>query len=91
MFGGLAQMERELIAERSRNALACERDQRQPTSHLPLGAGPNGKRERMVPAPEELDVVRETPLPNSGTKIAAKIRFGPAAGKNSPTLAAAGE
>lgn len=58
LFGGLAQMERELIAERTRGALAWKRENGQPTSHPPLGFRPNGKRYRMVPVPEELAVVR---------------------------------
>jgi DNA invertase Pin-like site-specific DNA recombinase len=37
LFGGLAQMERELISERTRGALAYKRKQGQPTSHAPLG------------------------------------------------------
>ena len=59
LFGGLAQMERELIAERTRSALAFKRQQGQPTSHPPLGFRPNGRRERMIPVPEELEAVRE--------------------------------
>jgi DNA invertase Pin-like site-specific DNA recombinase len=58
LFGGLAQMERELIGERTRGALAFKREQRHPTSHPPLGFRTNGKRHRMVPVPEELRVVR---------------------------------
>ena len=58
LFGGLAQMERELIGERTRGALAYKRDQGQPTSHPPLGFRANGKRNRMVPVPEELATVR---------------------------------
>jgi site-specific DNA recombinase len=59
LFGGLAQMERELIGERTRGALAYKRAQGQPTSHPPLGFRPNGKRHRMVPVPEELQTVRQ--------------------------------
>jgi DNA invertase Pin-like site-specific DNA recombinase len=59
LFGGLAQMERELIAERTRAALAYKREQRQPTSHAPLGFRANGSRERMQPVPEELETVRQ--------------------------------
>jgi DNA invertase Pin-like site-specific DNA recombinase len=59
LFGGLAQMERELIAERTRAALAYKREQRQPTSHPPLGFRANGKRCQMEPVPEELEVVRQ--------------------------------
>jgi DNA invertase Pin-like site-specific DNA recombinase len=58
LFGGLAQMERELIAERTRSALAHKRRRVQPTSHPPLGFRANGKRNRMIPVPEELEVVR---------------------------------
>ena len=57
LFGGLAQMERELIGERTRGALAYKREQRQPTSHPPYGFKANGKRERMVPVSEELETV----------------------------------
>jgi len=58
LFGGLAQMERELIAERTRAALAFKRENGQPTSHAPLGFKANGSRERMQPVPEELETVR---------------------------------
>src|SRR5439155_18751030 len=58
LFGGLGQMERELIAERTRGALAWKRENGQPTSHPPLGFKPNGKRYRMVPVPAELKTVR---------------------------------
>lgn len=58
LFGGLAQMERELIADRTRSALAYKREQGQPTSHPPLGFATNGRRQRMVPVPEELATVR---------------------------------
>ena len=57
LFGGLAQMERELIGERTRSALAYKRERLQPTSHAPYGFRPNGKRHRMVPVPAELAVV----------------------------------
>ncbi len=59
LFGGLAQMERELIGDRTRGALAYKRKQQQPTSHPPLGFRANGCRERMVPVPDELAIVRE--------------------------------
>ena len=60
LFGGLAQMERELIAERTRTALAFKRENGQPTSHPPLGFRPNGSRKhRMLPIPEELEIVRQ--------------------------------
>ena len=59
LFGGLAQMERELIGERTRSALAFKRENGQPTSHPPLGFRVNGNRERMVPVPEELEIVRQ--------------------------------
>jgi site-specific DNA recombinase len=57
LFGGLAQMERELIGERTRAALAFKRERGLPTSHPPLGFRPNGKRHLMIPVPEELAVV----------------------------------
>ena len=58
LFGGLAQMERELIGERTRSALAYKRQQRQPTSHAPYGFRANGRRHRMEPLPAELATVR---------------------------------
>ncbi|MCH8143718.1 MAG: recombinase family protein, partial [Gemmatimonadetes bacterium] len=58
LFGGLAQMERELIGERTRSALAFKRENGQPTSHPPLGFRANGSRETMVPVPRELVIVR---------------------------------
>jgi site-specific DNA recombinase len=58
LFGGLAQTERELIAERTRSALAFKRENGQPTSHPPLGFTANGSRERMKPIPAELATVR---------------------------------
>ena len=58
LFGGLAQMERELTAERTRFALAHKRSQGQPTSHPPLGFQANGKRNSMLPVPAEIKVVR---------------------------------
>ena len=58
LFGGLAQMERELIGERTRNSMAFKRSNGQPTSHPPLGFRPNGSRKhRMLPVPEELAIV----------------------------------
>ncbi len=57
LFGGLAQMERELIGERTRSALAFKRENGQPTSHPPLGFRVNGNRRRMVPVPDELAIV----------------------------------
>ena len=57
LFGGLAQMERELIGERTRSALAFKRENGQPTSHPPLGFRANGNRHRMVPVPAELETV----------------------------------
>jgi hypothetical protein len=57
-FGGLAQMERELIGERTRTALEHKRAAGQPTSHPPLGFAPNGRRGHMVPIPDELATVR---------------------------------
>ena len=75
LFGGLAQMERELIAERTRTALAYKRQQCQPTSHAPLGFRANGKRHRMLPVPEELEVVREIfTLWRRGSSLAAIAR-----------------
>ncbi len=60
LFGGLAQMERELIGERTRSALAFKRENGQPTSHPPLGFRPNGSRKhRILPVPEELEIVRQ--------------------------------
>ena len=77
LFGGLAQMERELIGERTRMAMAYKREQRQPTSHAPLGFQANGSRERMVPLPEELAIVTEIltawRLGRSYRAIAAKL------------------
>ena len=58
LFGGLAQMERELVGERTRGALEYKRQHYQPTSHAPLGFRANGSRERMIPVPGELGVVR---------------------------------
>ena len=58
ILGGLGQMERELIAERTRSALAYKRENGQPTSHPPLGFRANGSRECMVPIPAELDIVQ---------------------------------
>ncbi len=57
ILGGLGQMERELIAERTRSALAYKRENGQPTSHPPFGFKATGSRERMVPLPQELAVV----------------------------------
>ena len=75
LFGGLAQMERELIAERTRTALAYKRQQCQPTSHAPLGFRANGKRHRMLPVPEELEVVRKIlTLWRRGSSLAAIAR-----------------
>ncbi len=78
LFGGLAQMERELIGERTRSALAFKRENGQPTSHPPLGFRPNGsRRHRMVPVPAELETVhRILDLWRSGLSrraIAAKL------------------
>ena len=58
LFGGLAQMERELIADRTRSALAWKREQGLPTSHAPLGFRSRGKRQPMEPVPAELETVR---------------------------------
>lgn len=59
LLGSLGQLERELIGERTRTALAFKRENGQPTSHPPLGFRPNGsKRHRMIPVPAELAVVR---------------------------------
>jgi DNA invertase Pin-like site-specific DNA recombinase len=57
LFGGLAQMERELIVERTRSALAYKREQGEPTSHPPLGFASRGRRQRMAPVPAELEAV----------------------------------
>jgi hypothetical protein len=59
LFGGLAQMEREVIAERTRGALAWKRENGLPTSHPPLGFKSIGRRERLQPVSEELEVVSE--------------------------------
>ena len=59
LFGGLAEMEREQIAERTRSALAWKRENGLPTSHPPLGFRCVGKRERLQPVGEELKVVGE--------------------------------
>jgi DNA invertase Pin-like site-specific DNA recombinase len=67
LFGGLAQMERGLIAERTRGALAWKRENGLPTSDPPLGFQPNGKRHHMIPVPEELAIVRRIlDLPRAG-------------------------
>ena len=58
LFGGLAQMEREQISERTRSALEYKRQNLQPTSHAPLGFKSNGSKERMDPVPAELETVR---------------------------------
>ena len=58
LFGGLAQMERELIGERTRSAMAHLRANGLATSHAPLGFRRNGSRHRMVPVPAELETVR---------------------------------
>ena len=58
LFGGLAQMERELIAERTRGALAWKREQGLPTSHAPLGFRSHGNRQPMEPVAAELETVR---------------------------------
>ena len=58
LFGGLAQMERELVGERTRSALAYKRQLLQPTSHAPYGFRSDGARARMRPLPDELATVR---------------------------------
>ena len=58
LFGGLAEMERELIGERTRNALEYKRQNMQPTSHPPLGFKSNGSQNRMIAVPKELSIVR---------------------------------
>lgn len=58
LFGGLAQMERELIGERTPSAMAHLRANGLATSHAPLGFRRNGSRHRMVPVPAELETVR---------------------------------
>ncbi len=58
LFGGLAQMERELIGERTRAALAHKRANGQPTSHPPLGFRTSGRQHHMVPVPGEVAAVR---------------------------------
>lgn len=76
LFGGLAQMERELIGDRTRTALAFKRENGQPTSHPPLGFRPNGSRKhRMLPVPEELEIVRQIlDLWRSGLSYRAIVR-----------------
>ena len=77
LFGGLAQLGRELIGERTRTALAYKRQQGQPTSHPPYGFKSNGSRETMVPVPRELVIVRRIlrawRLGQSYRSIAAKL------------------
>ncbi len=77
LFGGLAQMERELIGEQTRSAMAHLRANGLATSHAPLGFRRNGSRHRMVPVPAELETVhRILDLWRSGTSyraIAAKL------------------
>ncbi|MCH8935684.1 MAG: recombinase family protein, partial [Gemmatimonadetes bacterium] len=78
LFGGLAQMERELIGERTRSAMAHLRANGLATSHAPLGFRRNGSRKhRMLPVPEELEIVhRILDLWRSGLSrraIAAKL------------------
>ena len=77
LFGGLAQMERELIAERTRSALAWKRENGLPTSHPPLGFRVNGTRHCMIPVPEELAVVQRIVelwrAGQSASAIAAKL------------------
>ncbi len=78
IFGGLAQMERELIGERTRSAMAHLRANGLATSHPPLGFRRNGSRKhRMLPVPEELAIVhRILDLWRSGLSyraIAAKL------------------
>ena len=58
LFGGLAQMEREVIAERTRGALAWKRENGLPTSHPRLGFRSLGKRTPMEPVRDELEIVR---------------------------------
>lgn len=57
LFGALSQMERELIGERTRSAMAHLRANGLATSHAPLGFRVNGNRHRMVPVPAELETV----------------------------------
>ena len=59
ILGGLSEMERELIGERTKGALAYKRERLEPTSHPPLGFAANGSRERMIPVPQELKTVRD--------------------------------
>ena len=59
LLGSLAQMERQIISERTRAALSYKRQNGQPTSHPPLGFRPNGSRKhRMLPVPAELAIVQ---------------------------------
>ena len=58
LFGGLAELERGQIAERTKGAMAYKRQLMQPTSHPPLGFRSTGSKERMVAVPDELAIVR---------------------------------
>jgi site-specific DNA recombinase len=58
MLGAMAQLEREVISERTRGALAWKREHSLPTSHPPLGFRTIGRRTPMEPVGEELQVVR---------------------------------
>ena len=58
LFGGLAEMERELIGERTRSALAFKRDQGEATSHPPLGFRQEVGSARLAPVAAELEVVQ---------------------------------
>ncbi len=79
LFGGLAQMERALIAERTRGALAWKRENGLPTSHPPLGFRTNGKRNHMIPVAEELLIVRRilklSRMGQNSRAIAAKLNI----------------
>jgi len=77
ILGGLSEMERELVGERTRDAMAHLRANGLATSHAPLGFRRNGSRERMVPVPRELVIVRRIlrawRLGQSYRTIAAKL------------------
>ncbi|MBI4419429.1 MAG: recombinase family protein [Gemmatimonadetes bacterium] len=58
IMGALSEMERETIIERTRAALDFKRQNGGLTSHPPYGFSPNGRRGKMVPVPDELNVVQ---------------------------------
>lgn len=75
LLGGLAQMERELIGDRTRAALAYKRERMQPTSHPPLGFTSKGANQPMTADPGELSTVRRILASHeSGKSLAAIAR-----------------